>query len=106
MLCRFERWKNDEYAGLWFGAASMKQAKKLNPESMESLAARGKSLCLQGQLGHAAKILSSDGVAPDNKETLKELINMHPAEEVLPSETDDYSSYAYQIDEASVFKQL
>ena len=34
---------------------------------METLAARAKSLCLQGQFGRAAKILSSDGVAPDNK---------------------------------------
>ena len=73
---------------------------------METLAARAKSLCLQGPLGRAAKILSSDGVAPDNKETLKELMNLHPAEEVPPRETDDYSSYAYQFDEASVFKQL
>ena len=63
------------------------------------------NLCLQGQFGRAAKILSSDGVAPDNKETLKELMNLHPAEEVPPRETD-YISYAYQFDEASVFKQL
>ena len=72
---------------------------------METVAARAKSLCLQGQFGRAAKILSSDGVAPDNKETLKELMNLHPAE-VPPRETDDYSSYADQFDEASVFKQL
>ena len=106
MLTRFERWKNGDYAGLWFEAASMKQAKKTNHDSMETLAARAKSLCLQGQFGRAAKILSSDGVAPDNEETLKELMNFHPAEEVPPRVTDDYSSYAYQSDEASVFKQL
>ena len=106
MLTRFERWKNGDYAGLWFEAASMKQAKKINHDSMETLAARAKSLCLQGQFGRAAKILSSDGVAPDNKETLKELMNLHPAEEVPPRVTDDYSCYAYQFDEASVFKQL
>ena len=64
------------------------------------------NLCIQGQFGRAAKILSSDGVAPDNKETLKQLMNLHPAEEVPPRVTDDYSSYAYQLDEASVFKQL
>ena len=73
---------------------------------METLAARLKSLCLQGQFGRAAKILSSDGVEPGNKETLKELMNLHPAEPVPPRETDDYSSYAYQFDEASVNKQL
>ena len=33
-------------------------------------------------------------------------MNLHPAEEVPPRETDDYSRYAYQFDEASVFKQL
>ena len=63
---------------------------------MELIAARAKSLCLQGQFGRAAKILSSDGVAPDNKETLKELMSLHPAEEVPPRETDDYSSHAVQ----------
>ena len=81
----------------------MKQATKTHHDSMETLA---KSLCLQDQFGRAAKILSLDGVAPDNKETLKELMNFHPAEEVPPRETDDYSNYAYQFDEASVFKQL
>ena len=105
MLTRFERWKNGDYAGLWFEAASMKKAKIINHDSMETLAGRAKSLCLQGQFRRAAKILSSDGVAPDNKETLKELMTLHPAE-VPPRETDDYSSYAYQFDEASVFKQL
>ena len=106
ILTRFERWKNGDYAGLWFEAVTMEQAKKMNHDSMETLAARAKSLCLQGQFGRAAKILSSDGVAPDNKETLNELMILHPAEEVPPRETDDYSSYFYQFDEASVFKQL
>ena len=50
--------------------------------------------------------MSSDGVAPDNEEKLKVLMNFNPAEEMPPNETDDYSSYAYQFDEASVFKQL
>ena len=106
MLTRFVRWKNGDYDGLWFEAASMKQAKKTNHDSMETLAARAKSLCLQGQFARAAKILSSDGVEPGNKETLKELMNLHPAEHVPPRETDDYSSYAYEFDEASVNKQL
>ena len=97
MLRRLDRWKNGDYAGLWFEAASMKQAKKINNDSLESLAERAKSLCLQCQFGRAAQILSSDGLAPDN-------MNVHP--EVPPSETDDYSSYAYQFEEASVFKQL
>ena len=86
----------------------MKRAKKMNHDSIESLAARAKSLCLYDQFGRAAEILSSIGVAPDNKEKLKELMNLHPAEEVPvpPRVTDDYTSYAYQFDEASVFKQL
>ena len=33
-------------------------------------------------------------------------MNLHPAEEVPQRETGDYSSYAYQFDEASVVKQL
>ena len=106
MLTRFESWKNGDYAGLWFEATFMKQAKKINLDSIETVAARAKFLYLQGQFGRAAKILSSDGVAPENKETLKELMNLNPAEEMPPRETDCYSSYAYQFDEASVFKHL
>ena len=55
------------------------------------------------QFGRASKTLSLDRMAPDNKETLKELLNLHPLEEGPPSEIDDYSSYAYQFDETSVF---
>ena len=79
MLIRFERWKNGDYAGLCSEAALRKQAKKINHDSTESLGARTKSLCLQGLFGRAAEILSSEGVAPDDKETL-ELMTFHPAE--------------------------
>ena len=80
--------------------------KRINHDSMEWDVARAKFLCLQGQFGRASKILFVDEVAPDNKETLKELMNLHPAKEAPPSEIDNYSSYAYQFDEASVFTQL
>ena len=60
---------------------------------MGLLAALVKSLCFQGQLGRAAKISSLDGLAPGNKEALKELMNLHPAK-VPSSEMDDYSDYA------------
>ena len=33
-------------------------------------------------------------------------MNLHPEDEVPPNETDAYSSYAYQFDEAYVFTQL
>ena len=79
------------------------RSQEKNHDSMESLAACAKSLCLQGEFGRAAKILSLDGVAPDNKERLKEVMNLHPAKKVPPSENDDYCSYSYQFDEASVF---
>ena len=75
-----------------------------NHDSMESLAGRGKSLCLQIQFGRAAKILSSDGVACDKKKTLKELMNLHRAEEEPPSETDDYSSTLSSIQLGVAFK--
>ena len=102
MLTRFERWKNGDYAMAMVRSSLNETRQEENHDSMETLAARAKSLCLQGHFGRAAKILSSDGVAADNKETLKQLMNLHPAEEVPPRETDDYSSYAYQFDEASV----
>ena len=63
----------------------MKETKKINHDSMESLAACAKSLCLQGEFGRAAKILFLDGVAPDYKERLKEVMNLQPAKKVPPS---------------------
>ena len=44
----------------------MNQSSKNSNESIDALASRAKSLCLQGQFGRAAKVLSSDGIAPDN----------------------------------------
>ena len=73
MMTRFERWRSGEYAALWYEAASMKQAKNKSNSTMEALASRAKTLCLQGQFGRAAKILSSERIAPDNRKTLIEL---------------------------------
>ena len=73
MMNRFERWRSGEYAALWYEAASLKQAKNKSNSTMEALASRAKALCLQGQFGRAAKILSSEGIAPDNRKTLIEL---------------------------------
>ena len=50
---------------------------KTSNESIDALASRAKSLCLQGQFGRAAKVLSSDGVAPENAATLNELKMLH-----------------------------
>ena len=66
LLSRLERWKSGDYAALWYEAASMKQSSKNSNESIDALASRAKSLCLPGQFGRAAKVLSSDGIAPDN----------------------------------------
>ena len=67
MMNRFERWRSGEYADLWYGAASMKQTKNKSNSTIEVLASRVKTDCLQGQFDRAAKILSSEGVAPDYK---------------------------------------
>ena len=83
LLSRIERWKSRDYAALWFEAASMKQSSKTSSESIDALASREKSLCLQGQLGRAAKILSSDGITPDIATTLKKLRKLHPKENSL-----------------------
>ena len=49
----------------------MKQSRKTVTETIEAVAARAKALYLQGQFGRAAKVLSSDGVAPDNMHTFQ-----------------------------------
>ena len=107
LLSRLERWKSGDYAALLYEAASMKQSNKTSNESMDALASRAKSLCLQGQFGRAAKVLSSDGVAPDNTATLIELEKLHPKEKQPDPEFDqDANTNAFQFDEASVFSQI
>ena len=71
----------------------MKQARKnKNDPTMSPPAARAKSLCPQGQLGREAKILTSDGVAHDGRETLKELTN---GIKRSATHRDSYSSRTY-----------
>ena len=78
MMNRFERWRLVEYAALWYEAASMKQAKNKSNSTIEALASRAKTLCLQRQFGRAAQILPSEGIAPDNRKTLFEIKKLHP----------------------------
>ena len=74
---------------------------------MDALASRAKSFCLQGQFGRAAKVLSSDGIAPDDTATLNELKKLHPKEKQPDPEFDqDANTNAFQFDEASVFSQI
>ena len=103
---QFERWKEADYAGLWYEAASMKQSRKTVTETKEALAACARALCLQGQFERAAKILSSNGVAPDNMHTFRELKTPHPLEEEPRLPLQDYSSQAHQFDEPTVFNQI
>ena len=70
LLSRLERWKSGDYAVLWYKAASMKQSNKTSNESIDALASRVKSPCLQGQFGRAAKVLSSDGVISQSEQSL------------------------------------
>ena len=109
MMKRFERWRSPrsgEYAALWYEAASMKQAKNKSNSTMEALASRAKTLCLQGQFGRAANILSSEGTAPDNRKTLIELKKLHPEENEILEPLEYYSCEAYQFDEGKVLLQL
>ena len=100
LLSRLERWKSGDYAALWYEAASMKQSNNTSNETIDALASRAKSLCLQGQFGRAAKVLSSDGVAPDNAATLNELKKLHPKEKQPDPQFDP------DANEASVFSQI
>ena len=106
MMNRFERWRSGEYAALWYEAASIKQAKNKSNSRMEALAFRAKTRCLRGQFGRAAKILSSEGTAPDNRKTLIELKKLHPEENEILEPLEEYSCEAYQFDEGKVFLQL
>ena len=75
----------------------MKQPRENVTETIEALAARAKALCLQGPFWKAAKILSSDGVAPDNVQTFRELKTLHPLEEPR-LQVQDYSSQGHQYE--------
>ena len=80
--------------------------KKTITETIEAIADRAKALCLQGQFGRAATILSYDGVAQDNMQTFRALKTLHPVEEEPPLQFQDYSSQAHQFDEPTVFGQI
>ena len=84
----------------------MKQSRKTVNETTEALAAHAKALCLQGQFARSAKILSSDGVAPDKIQTFRELKTLNPLEEEPRLQFQDYSSQAHQFDEPTVFGQI
>ena len=103
---RFERWRSCEYAALWYEAASRKPAKNLSSRTMEALASRARALCLQRPFGREARILSSEGIATDNRKSLIELNKLHPGENVFLEPMEDYSCEALQFVEAKVLLQL
>ena len=84
----------------------MKQAKNKSISTVKALASRAKTLCLQGQFGRAAKILSSEGIAPDNRKTLIDIEKLHPEENEILEPMEGYSCEAYQFDEGKVLLQL
>ena len=92
---------------LWSEAVSLKQSKRQRINSIEEISVRAKTLCLQGQFGRAAKVLASEGLAPDNKATFKALEKLHP-KELIPdvSLPDDIASNALQFSENAVYEQL
>ena len=92
---------------MWYEVASMKQSIKISHEPIDALKSCVKSLCLQGQFGRATKLLSSDGVTPDNAATLMELKKLRPKEKQPDHQFDkDTNTNAYQFDEASVLYQI
>ena len=90
---RYDRWNAGEYG------------KRTN--SIDEISVRAKTLYLQGQFGRAAKVLASEGLAPDNKSTFKALEELQP-KKPLPdvSLPDDTSSTAFQSSENVVYEQL
>ena len=68
---RFVGWRSGKYAALRYEAASMKQAKNKSNNTMEALASRASTLCLQGLFGRAAMIFLSEGIARDNRKVFR-----------------------------------
>ena len=87
-----------------FGTKRLQWSKQKNKSNrtMEALAFRARTLLLQGQFGRAPKILSSEGIAPDNRKTLIELEKLHSRENQILEPIKDYSCEAFQFDEAEV----
>ena len=73
---RFDGCNAVEYGKLWSQSVSLKQSKRQSTNSIEEISVRAKTLCLQGQFGRGAKVLASEGLAPDNKATFKALENL------------------------------
>ena len=101
----FKSWEAGDYPGLWYEAVLMKQSRKIVNETKEALEACAKALCLRGQFGRAAKILSFDGVAPDKIQTCRELKILHTMEEEPGLQFQNYSYKAHQLVVPTVFGQ-
>ena len=85
----------------------MKQSNQDYTNGIEELASRARSLCVQGQIGRAAAILSSEGLAPNSRATLKVVEELHPKEEPpILLQPDTVASSAYQFSDNIVFEQL
>ena len=64
-------------------------------------------MCLEGQYGRAAKVLASEGLAPDIKALFKALEKLHPKEPIPDvSLPDNIASNAFQFSENAVYEQL
>ena len=64
-------------------------------------------MCLQGQFCGAAKVLASEGLAPNNKAPFKALEKLHPkAPLAVVSLLDDTASNAFQFSANVVYEQL
>ena len=88
-------------------AVSLKQSKRQRTNSIEEISVRAKTLCLQAQFGGAAKVLASEGLAPDKKATFKALEKLHPNEPLAAvSLLDDTTSNAFQFIANVVYEQL
>ena len=85
----------------------MKQSKRQRTNIIEEISVRAKTLCLQGQFGRAAKVLASEGLAPDNRATFKALEKLHPKEPLpVVNLSDDTATNAFQFSENVVYEQL
>ena len=85
----------------------MKQSKRQRTNIIEEISVRAKTLCLQGQFGQAAKVLASEGLAPDNRATFKALEKLHPKEPLpVVNLSDDTATNAFQFSENVVYEQL
>ena len=80
------KWRQKDSVERSYSFQSHQKTRETSSQNENKILERARILCHQGHFGKAARILSSDGLAPSNEKTYEYLCSLHPEEKepILP----------------------